>query len=297
MAKEKCFMNVDRVVAIFKMVGTMHYMSRVEYSLWKKQQKHSQNSRQTSWVLFSAGNGKERKNRRKRMEVGISETDHYSAGGLFPDSLYTSSLKPWYWKIDPCLQLATPTLSTPNHPCVLLFSGEESGFQVLERAKRLGSVPWKILNFCWISHWGCSWNSTTRKPISLSLIRTDLFFPGRDSQFYRFSTSSLPSQQIESLMYPAKAKHIRTLLDKSQRWRNVYGPQLWRTSQMPYPILKDITADPSERPKSMPLHTQKLVFLKWPKPVQEVQTLQEVFSLWLPSSSVIFPAEGQRPFC
>ncbi len=76
-----------------------------------------------------------------RITTGFAEVDRVLGGGFFPDSLTLFVGNPGIGKSTLALQIALQIAhATTNRP-VLIFSGEESVFQVRKRAERLGGVP------------------------------------------------------------------------------------------------------------------------------------------------------------
>lgn len=254
-------------------------------------------------VLLSAETGKNEKTERKRMEVGISEADRVLGGGLFPDSLTLLVGNPGIGKSTLALQLARNiALSTPNHP-VRIISGEESGFQVLERAKRLGSVPENLRISAGFRIEDVLETAQQEKPIFLVIDSVQTFSSGEIPS----STGSLPQIRAvtESLMYLAKAKHIPVLLiGQVTKGGEMAGPQL--LAHLVDAVLQFEGDDRHELRMLRALKnrfgsTSEIgIFEMTETGLQEVQNPSEVFlSGRLPGAvgSVIFPAvEGQRPF-
>jgi len=81
----------------------------------------------------------------QRISTGFHETDRVLGTGFFPDSLTLFVGNPGIGKSTLALQIAINIArSRPQEP-VMVFSGEESAYQVKDRAERLGSVPENLL--------------------------------------------------------------------------------------------------------------------------------------------------------
>lgn len=77
----------------------------------------------------------------KRIPTGFAEADRVLGGGFFPDSLTLFVGNPGIGKSTLALQLALNIAKSATERSILIFSGEESVFQVKQRAERLGGIP------------------------------------------------------------------------------------------------------------------------------------------------------------
>lgn len=78
---------------------------------------------------------------RQRISAGLNETNRVLGGGFFPDSLTLFVGNPGIGKSTLALQIAISIANENPDEVVLVFSGEESAFQVCGRGERLGGIP------------------------------------------------------------------------------------------------------------------------------------------------------------
>ncbi len=81
----------------------------------------------------------------QRITSGFAEADRVLGGGFFPDSLTLFVGNPGIGKSTLALQIAINIAKAENEKPVLIFSGEESVYQVEKRAERLGGMPSNLL--------------------------------------------------------------------------------------------------------------------------------------------------------
>ncbi len=81
----------------------------------------------------------------KRLASGFAEADRVLGGGFYPDSLTLFVGNPGIGKSTLALQIAINIANTRPDDAVLVFSGEESVYQVEQRAARLGGKPGNLL--------------------------------------------------------------------------------------------------------------------------------------------------------
>lgn len=93
-----------------------------------------------SLITFSEA-GAKRAAPRARLASGYFEADRVLGGGFFADSLSLFVGNPGVGKSTLALQIALNIARQHSDSPVLVFSGEESAYQVLDRAERLGGVP------------------------------------------------------------------------------------------------------------------------------------------------------------
>ncbi|QQS58695.1 DNA repair protein RadA [Candidatus Peregrinibacteria bacterium] len=254
-------------------------------------------------VLLSAEKSHSPGEERKRMGVGIQETDRVLGGGLFPDSLTLLVGNPGIGKSTLALQMARNiALQNPQKP-IFIISGEESGFQVLERAKRLGTVPENLKVSTGFRIEDVLETAEQEKPAFLVVDSVQTFSSGEIPS----ASGSLPQIRAvtESLMYVAKAKHIPVLLiGQVTKGGEMAGPQL-----LAHLVDAVLQFEGDDRHELRMLRALKNrfgstsevgIFEMTEVGLREVMNPSEVFlSGRLPGAigSVIFPAvEGQRPF-
>jgi len=106
-----------------------------------QEEKISSRSINTGKVIhFSQENKKIRK---VRISTGMKEADRVFGGGLYPDSLTLLIGNPGIGKSTLALQIAMK-IAQRDDSCILVFSGEESAYQVCSRAERLGGCSSKL---------------------------------------------------------------------------------------------------------------------------------------------------------
>ncbi len=167
---------------------------------------------------------KEESTPRERISTGFHESNRVFGGGIYPDSLTLFIGNPGIGKSTLALQMAINIAHTTDAD-VLIFSGEESAYQVISRAERISDCPknLKITSAFQIEDVIHTANSHAPALIVVDSVQT---FSSGDVMS---GPGSLPQIRAvtEQLMHLAKAKHIPVLLiGQVNKGGEMAGPQV-----------------------------------------------------------------------
>lgn len=141
MAKEKTTYICNNCNAIFPkwsgQCSVCKSWNTIEESVPVFQKSSSRSISSGNIIDFSSGSAKEEK---KRILTGSDEADRVFGGGIYPDSLTLLIGNPGIGKSTLALQIIMQIAQKNPDDSFLVFSGEESAYQVLSRADRLGGI-------------------------------------------------------------------------------------------------------------------------------------------------------------